>query len=91
MDFHQPQCDIGATTSNSTDSPLSSLVSLETEIPETLYRGMKDFINANPQWDQCQIMSSALANFLFQNGCQDRAVTERYLSDLFQLSSPLES
>ena len=24
-------------------------------------------------------MSSALANFLFQNGCEDRAVTERYL------------
>ena len=23
------------------------------------------------------------AHFLFQNGCEDRAVTERYLDDLF--------
>ncbi|MFL0774277.1 MAG: DUF2811 domain-containing protein, partial [Prochlorococcus sp.] len=34
-------------------------------------------------WDQYRVMSSALANFLFQNGCGDRAVTERYLNDLF--------
>jgi len=29
------------------------------------------------------VMSSALAHFLFQNGCEDRAVMERYLDDLF--------
>ncbi len=61
----------------------SPCVSLEAEIPEALYQGMKDFINANPKWDQYRLMGSALANFLFQNGCQDRAVTERYLNDLF--------
>ena len=61
----------------------STYVSLESEIPEVLYRGMKDFIDANPNWDQYRVMSSALANFLFQNGCGDRAVTERYLNDLF--------
>ena len=33
--------------------------------------------------DQYRVMSSALAHFLFQNGCDDRAVTERYLDDLF--------
>ena len=38
-------------------------VSLETEIPEVLYRGMKDFISTNPEWDQYRLMSSALANF----------------------------
>ena len=48
-----------------------------------LYRGLKDFIGSNPNWDQYQVMSSALAQFLFQNGCSDRAVTERYLDDLF--------
>ncbi len=58
-------------------------VSLEAEIPEALYRGMKDFIGCNPSWDQYTLMSSALASFLFQNGCDDRAVTERYLDDLF--------
>ena len=58
-------------------------VSMEAEIPEVLYQGMKDFIGVNPNWDQCRLMSSALAHFLFQNGAEDRAVTERYLDDLF--------
>ncbi len=61
----------------------SQSVSLEAEIPEALYQGMKSFIKSNPHWDQYKLMSSALANFLFQNGCDDRAVTERYLNDLF--------
>ena len=65
----------------------STYVSLESEIPEVLYRGMKDFIDANPNWDQYRVMSSALANFLFQNDCGDRAVTEHYLNDLFTLHS----
>ncbi len=61
-------------------------VSLEAEIPEALYLGMKDFIESHPRWDQYRVISSALANFLFQNGCEDRSVTERYLNDLFTLS-----
>ncbi len=61
-------------------------ISIETEIPEALYQGMKEFISINPKWDQYRVMSSALANFLFQSGCDDRAVTERYLNDLFKLS-----
>ena len=65
-------------------------VSLEAEIPEILYQGMKDFVLANPQWDHYKVMSSALANFLFQNGCTDRAVTERYLNDLFNRSDLLK-
>ena len=61
-------------------------VSIESEIPEVLYKGMKDFICLNPQWDTYEVMSSALANFLYQNGCSDRAVTEKYLNDLFKIS-----
>mgnify|MGYP002882682601 CR=1 FL=1 len=68
-------------------SSLEEYVSLEAEIPEALYDGMKSFIAANPQWDQYVLISSALANFLFQNGCTDRAVTERYLNDIFNLSN----
>ena len=67
-------------------APSSTYVSLEAEIPEVLYQGMKEFIGSHPSWDQYQVMSSALANFLFQNGCDDRAVTERYLNDLFSRS-----
>ena len=58
-------------------------VSLESEIPEVLFDAMKGFIVANPHWDQYRLMSSALARFLYQNGSNERAVTERYLDDLF--------
>ena len=61
----------------------ASFVSLESEIPEVLFTAMKGFIGAHPNWDQYQLMSSALARFLYQNGCSERAVTERYLDDLF--------
>ena len=60
-------------------------ISLEAEVPEALYVGMKDFINVNKNWDQSKLISSAIANFLFQNGSDDRAVTERYLNDIFNL------
>ena len=66
----------------------SKSVSLETEIPEELYYGMKEFIGANPHLDQYGVMTSALANFLYQSGCSDIAVKEQYLSDLFTLSHP---
>ena len=58
-------------------------VSLESEIPEVLFTAMKGFVSSNPNWDQYQVMTSALARFLYQNGCSERAVTERYLDDLF--------
>ena len=62
-------------------------ISLEAEVPEALYVGMKDFIRSNKKWDQSKLISSAIANFLFQNGSDDRAVTETYLNDIFNLSS----
>ena len=79
---HLERChDLGSGVRSNQSS--STYVSLEAEIPEVLYRGMKDFIGSHPNWDQYRVMSSALAHFLFQNGCEDRAVTERYLDDLF--------
>ena len=62
-------------------------ISLEAEVPEALYVGMKDFISGNENWDQSKLISSAIANFLFQNGSEDRAVTEKYLNDIFNLSN----
>ena len=58
-------------------------VSLETELSETLYNTMKDFVLSNPTWDQYKLINSALATFLFQNGCTDNAVSEIYLNQLF--------
>ena len=62
-------------------------ISLEAEVPEALYVGMKDFISGNEKWDQSKLISSAIANFLFQNGSDDRAVAEKYLNDIFNLAS----
>ena len=60
-------------------------ISLEAEVPEALYVGMRDFISGNESWDQSKLISSAIANFLFQNGSEDSAVTEKYLNDIFNL------
>jgi len=58
-------------------------VSLETELSETLYNTMKDFVLSNPTWDQYKLINSALATFLVQNGCTDDSVSEIYLNQLF--------
>ena len=61
----------------------SKKVSLETELSETLYNTMKDFVLSNPTWDQYKLINSALATFLVQNGCTDNSVSEIYLNQLF--------
>ncbi len=73
--------------SNSIDNKLvecsSNKVSLETELSETLYNTMKDFVLSNPTWDQYKLINSALATFLVQNGCTNNSVSEIYLNQLF--------
>ena len=59
------------------------IVSLEAEVPEALFHSMRGFLKDNPSWDQYQLVSSALATFLFQNGSSDRAVAQHYLNSLF--------
>ena len=71
---------------NSGTNADTSTISLEAEVPEALYNGMNEFIAKNPRWDQYQLMSSAIANFLFQNGSTNRVVLEKYLNDIFRLS-----
>ena len=61
----------------------SNKVILETELSETLYKTMKDFVLSNPSWDQYKLINSALATFLVQNGCADSSVSELYLNQLF--------
>ena len=76
--------------SNLSDVKLEELptkkVSLETELSETLYNTMKDFVLSNPTWDQYKLINSALATFLVQNGCTDDSVSEIYLNQLFSTS-----
>jgi len=58
-------------------------ISLEAELPELLYDGMRQYLSNHPEWDQYRLVTSALANFLFQNGCADQCVTQHYLNGLF--------
>lgn len=59
-------------------------VSVENQLPEDLFDAMTAFVRTHPQWDQYRLMQAALAGFLFQHGCQDRAVARHYLDGLFQ-------
>ena len=59
-------------------------ISLEAEIPEALFDGMRAFIEARPYWDQYSLVTSALAGFLFQHGWADGCVSEHYLNGLFR-------
>ena len=61
-------------------------MNLETEMTEFLFNEMNDFIELNSELDRKTLLSSALSNFLFQNGCEDRNVIENYLNDLFNQS-----
>jgi hypothetical protein len=63
--------------------PEACCISLEAEVPEVLFEGMREFLNDHPNWDQYRLISSALASFLFQNGCSDQGVTQHYLNGLF--------
>lgn len=66
-----------------TPDPASSAISLETEVPEVLFEGMRQFIQTNPHWDQYRLITAALASFLFQQGCKDTCVNQHYLNGLF--------
>ena len=89
MEFNQIETrieEIGTDELSFSDNGMDIMsISLEAEVPEALYVGMKDFISGNENWDQSKLISSAIANFLFQNGSDDRAVTEKYLNDIFNL------
>ena len=65
------------------ENSFPSNVSLETELSESLYETMKDFVLHNPTWDQYKLINSALATFLVQNGCTDSSVSEIYINQLF--------
>ena len=69
------------------DNSLPIKVSLETELSESLYETMKDFVLHNPTWDQYKLINSALATFLVQNGCTDSSVSEIYINQLFTPSN----
>lgn len=58
-------------------------ISLEAEVPEVIFNGLKKFLSLNPEWDQYTVITSALADFLFINGSNQSCVTQHYLDSLF--------
>ena len=78
--MEQPSCAQGLVEAE------AGSISLEAEVPEVLFEGMKEFLLQHPQWDQYRLISSALASFLFQNGCSDQNVAQHYLNG-FSLNS----
>ncbi|TVS02298.1 MAG: DUF2811 domain-containing protein [Cyanobium sp. PLM2.Bin73] len=59
-------------------------VSVENQFPEDLYDAMRQFIAIHPEWDQYRLMQSAVAGFLFQQGCKEPSVVQHYLNGLFR-------
>lgn len=59
------------------------VVSMEAELPEALFERMKDFLIVHPHWDQYQLVSCAIANFLYQNGSTDKIIAQHYLNGIF--------
>ena len=59
-------------------------ISVVNECPEDLHEAMRTFISGHPRWDHYRLMQAAVAGFLFQHGCHDRAVSRHYLNGLFQ-------
>ena len=50
---------------------IATQVSVENQFPEDLFLAMVGFISAHPEWDQYRLMQSAVAGFLFQQGCRE--------------------
>lgn len=57
-------------------------ISLEAEVPEALFEGMRAFLRHRPDWDQYRLITSALAGFLVQNGCGEGCVAQYDLNGL---------
>jgi hypothetical protein len=67
------------------------MVSLLAEVPDSLLKAMRTFIDHHPNWDQYRLVQAALAGFLVQHGSQDRAVTRCYLANLFPAQGRFET
>ena len=63
-------------------------VSVENQLPQDLHDAMGRFIDGHPEWDQYRLVQAAIAGFLFQQGCQERAVAQHYLKGLFRRQDP---
>jgi len=59
------------------------VISFQTEIPKSIQKAMKDYIEKHPNWDQYRLLQAALAGFLIQNGISSRLITRLYIGNMF--------
>ena len=60
------------------------VISFQTEIPKSIQKAMKDYIETHPNWDQYRLLQAALAGFLMQNGISSRLITRLYIGNMFR-------
>ena len=60
------------------------VISFQTEIPKSIQKAMKDYIEKHPNWDQYRLLQAALAGFLIQNGISSRLITRLYIGNMFR-------
>ena len=58
-------------------------VSVEVEIPESLYEAMQQYLEGHEQWSHERIWQAAGSLFLMQNGINHADVNSLYLDSLF--------
>ncbi len=59
------------------------VISFQTEIPRSIQKAMKVYIEEHPNWDQYRLLQAALAGFLIQNGISSRLITRLYIGNMF--------
>jgi hypothetical protein len=60
---------------------MNSNVSLLAELPESLHKALKVYLDKNSDWDQDRAIAAALSLFLMQNS-QDAQASRNYLDSL---------
>lgn len=66
-------------------APAEVAAVLESEVADVVFSALQRFLATHPDWNQHRFTTSALATFLFQNGCTDACVQQHYLNALFML------
>ena len=59
------------------------IISFQTDVPRSIQKAMKVFIDEHPNWDQYRLLQAALAGFLVQNGISSRLITRLYIGNMF--------
>jgi len=80
-DIHFTEESISTEKSGLLDS--EEIISFQTEIPKSLQKAMKAYIEKHPNWDQYRLLQAALAGFLIQNGISSRLITRLYIGNMF--------